>query len=64
MALLLREQADGIAVRNAISSAVDVMQALSSSIYYVQSKVGFFLAFGSSTVCLYYDDLERASESL
>ncbi|CAD6245248.1 unnamed protein product [Miscanthus lutarioriparius] len=32
-------QADGIAVRNAISSAVDVMQALSSSIYYVQSKV-------------------------
>ncbi|CAD6265345.1 unnamed protein product [Miscanthus lutarioriparius] len=31
--------ADGIAVRNAISSAVDVMQALSSSIYYVQSKV-------------------------
>ncbi|KAG0523787.1 hypothetical protein BDA96_07G152900 [Sorghum bicolor] len=31
--------ADGIAVRNAISSAVDVMQALSSSIDYVQSKV-------------------------
>ncbi|KAJ1254527.1 hypothetical protein BS78_K038500 [Paspalum vaginatum] len=32
-------QADGVAVRNAISSAVDVMQALSSSICYVQSKV-------------------------
>ncbi|CAL5005996.1 unnamed protein product [Urochloa decumbens] len=32
-------QADGIAVRNAISSAVDVMQALSSSIFYLQSKV-------------------------
>lgn len=45
MALLLREQADGIAVKNAISSAVDVMQALSSSIYYVQSKVGVFFSF-------------------
>ncbi|CAL4999009.1 unnamed protein product [Urochloa decumbens] len=32
-------QADGVAVRNAISSAVDVMQALSSSIFYLQSKV-------------------------
>ncbi|KAJ1268648.1 hypothetical protein BS78_07G150600, partial [Paspalum vaginatum] len=32
-------KADGVAVRNAISSAVDVMQALSSSICYVQSKV-------------------------
>jgi hypothetical protein len=41
LTLLLHEQADGIAVRNAISSAVDVMQALSSSIYCVQSKVRF-----------------------
>ncbi|WVZ92720.1 hypothetical protein U9M48_038766 [Paspalum notatum var. saurae] len=32
-------QADGVAVRNAISSAVDVMQALSSTICYMQSKV-------------------------
>ncbi|TKW10521.1 hypothetical protein SEVIR_6G170100v4 [Setaria viridis] len=32
-------QADGVVVRNAISSAVDVMQALSSSIFYLQSKV-------------------------
>ncbi|CAO2163211.1 unnamed protein product [Urochloa humidicola] len=32
-------QADVVAVRNAISSAVDVMQALSSSIFYLQSKV-------------------------
>ncbi|CAO2206868.1 unnamed protein product [Urochloa humidicola] len=32
-------QADRVAVRNAISSAVDVMQALSSSIFYLQSKV-------------------------
>ncbi|PUZ51683.1 hypothetical protein GQ55_6G207900 [Panicum hallii var. hallii] len=32
-------QADGVAVRNAISSAVDVMQALSSSMFYLQSKV-------------------------
>jgi len=32
-------QADGVAIRNAISSAVDVMQALSSSMFYLQSKV-------------------------
>uniref|UniRef100_A0A0A9AHP5 AUGMIN subunit 8 n=1 Tax=Arundo donax TaxID=35708 RepID=A0A0A9AHP5_ARUDO len=32
-------QADAVAVKNAISSAVDVMQALSSSICYLQSKV-------------------------
>ncbi|OEL33497.1 AUGMIN subunit 8 [Dichanthelium oligosanthes] len=34
-------KADGVAIRNAISSAVDVMQALSSSIFYMQSKVRF-----------------------
>ncbi|XP_062192798.1 AUGMIN subunit 8-like isoform X2 [Phragmites australis] len=34
-----RAQVDAVAVKNAISSAVDVMQALSSSICYLQSKV-------------------------
>jgi hypothetical protein len=33
------EQADAVAMKNAVSSALDVIQALSSSIFYLQSKV-------------------------
>jgi hypothetical protein len=39
LTLLLYEQAEAVAVKNAVSSAVDVMQALISSICYLQSKV-------------------------
>ncbi|XP_039854210.1 AUGMIN subunit 8-like isoform X1 [Panicum virgatum] len=34
-------QVDGVSIRNVISSAVDVMQALSCSMFYLQSKVRF-----------------------
>ncbi|KAL5219716.1 hypothetical protein ABZP36_024429 [Zizania latifolia] len=36
---ILKEQADTVAVKNALSSAIDVMQALSSSILHLLSKV-------------------------
>lgn len=41
MFTLLRIQADVLSARNAVSSAVDVMQAMGSSICYLLSKVRF-----------------------
>ncbi|URE48168.1 hypothetical protein MUK42_25406 [Musa troglodytarum] len=52
LGMILKEQADVLAVKNAIGSAVDVMQAMSSSICHLLSKVEGTKSLVSELSCI------------